>query len=206
MKRFLLVIALLMSLFMSLFMSLSVMAQQTDSLLFDAYLREDMRAWKEHISRQNSDFRIQNLLIEYGLCGYMVDREKKSALPYVQQFKSHIINHKSQLPAGYYEMYMSAVYVYELRLHESVHPVRAMNLAKQATRLAPNDPLVLSYYGTCLFYAPAPFGSKKEALTWFEKAEKFFRAPQYRFCWVREANQMYIEQCKEKLRDGNSNR
>ena len=202
MKRFLLVIALLMS----LFMSLSVMAQQTDSLLFDAYLREDMRTWKEHISRQNSDFRIQNLLIEYGLCGYMVDREKKSALPYVQQFKSHIINHKSQLPTGYYEMYMSAGYVYELRLHESVHPVRAMNLAKQATRLAPNDPLVLSYYGTCLFYAPAPFGSKEEALTWFEKAEKFFRAPQYRFCWVREANQMYIEQCKEKLRDGNSNR
>ena len=97
-------------------------------------------------------------------------------------------------------MYMSAVYVYELRLKASIHPFKAMSLAKEATRLAPNDPLVLSYYGTCLFYAPQPIGSKQEALTWFEKAEKFFHAPQWKYCWVREANEMYINQCKEKLK------
>ena len=103
------------------------------------------------------------------------------------------------MPAGHYEMYMSAVYVFELRLHESVHPIKAMSLAKEATRLAPNDPIVLSYYGTCLFYAPKPFGSKQEALKWFERAKSRFKGDEYRFCWVREANEMYIRQCHEKL-------
>ena len=104
------------------------------------------------------------------------------------------------MPVGHYEMYMSAVYVYELRLKESIHPVKAMQLAKEATRLAPNDPLVLSYYGTCLFYAPKPFGSKQEALQWFLKARTHFAEPKYRFCWAREANEMYIRQCHEKLK------
>ena len=72
---------------------------------------------------------------------------------------------------------------------------------KEAVKKAPKDPLVLSYYGTCLFYAPKPFGSKKEALSWFERAKKQFdsKPSAYRYCWVREANDMYIGQCKEKL-------
>ena len=119
---------------------------------------------------------------------------------YVEQFKSQIENQKSKLPAGHYEMYMSAVYVFELRLHESFHPVKAMDLAKQATKLAPNDPLVLSYYGTSLFYAPKPFGSKEEALAWFEKAQARFGGDEWKYCWMREANEMYIRQCQEKLK------
>jgi hypothetical protein len=86
--------------------------------------------------------------------------------------------------------------VYELRLHKSIHPVKAMSLAKQATKLAPNDPIVLAYYGTCLYYAPAPFGSKKDALTWFERADQLFNKPEYQFCWVRLATNMYIRLCR----------
>lgn len=164
----------------------------SDSMLFDAYRREDMSVWKEYVE-ENTD-----LLVEYGLCGYMVDREKDMALPYIKKFKSHISNLKSQLPAGHYEMYMSAVYVYELRLHESFHPVKAMSLAKEAVKKAPKDPLTLSYYATLLFYAPKPFGSKKEALELFEKAQTYFRDPKWQYCWVREANEMYIRLCHEK--------
>ena len=116
------------------------------------------------------------------------------------QFRKHVEAQKGHLPTGHYEMYMSAVLVYELRLHESMRPIKAMSLAKEATKLAPNDPLVLSYYGTSLFYAPKPFGSKAEALEWFEKADKFFKGPQWEYCWVREANEMYIQQCHEKLK------
>ena len=166
-----------------------------DSVLFDAYQREDMSVWKEYVERPQAE-----LLYQYGFCGYMVDREKTKALPYVQKLKSEIHNQKAQLPVGHYQMYQSAVYVYELRLKESIHPLKAMNLAKEAVQLAPNDPLVLSYYGTCLFYAPKPFGSKAEALTYFEKAQRFFCAPKWRFCWVRAANEMYIRQCHEKLK------
>lgn len=172
-----------------------------------AYQREDMSVWKAYLDSNNERRTTNDLIYEYGYCGYIVAEAKKDGkealLPeakrHVQHFKSSITNLQSQMPVGHYEMYMSAVYVYELRLHESFRPAKAMSLAKQATKMAPNDPLVLSYYGTSLFYAPPPFGSKREALTYFEKADRLFRAPQWRFCWIREANSMYIDQCKAKL-------
>ena len=178
---------------LALCISLSLSAQ-SDKDLLDAYQHEDMSVWKAYI-----DTHI-DLSYEYGYCGYMVDRDKPNALPYVQQFRKHIEAQKADLPKGHYEMYMSAVYVYELRLKESIHPIKAMSLAKEATKLAPDDPLVLSYYGTCLFYAPKPFGSKADALEWFERAEKLFRDPKWQYCWQREATLMYIDQCHEKLK------
>ena len=184
------------------------LAAQTDSVLFAAYQREDMKVWKEYLA--SSAFLASSsssLLYEYGYCGYIVAEAKKEGkealLPeakrYVQQFKTHVEAAKEQLPTGHYQMYLSAVYVFELRLHESIHPFKSMSLAKEATKLAPNDPLVLSYYGTCLFYAPKPFGNKAEALQWFERADKRFKGSQWRFSWVREANSMYIRQCHAKL-------
>ena len=185
-------------------------AQVSDSALFAAYQREDMQVWKEYIERQtqSAKHRTQALLYEYGYCGYIVAEAKKEgkealmpeAKRCVQQFKAHVEALRTQLSVGHYEMYLSAVYVFELRLHESIHPFKSMSLAKEATKLAPNDPLVLSYYGTCLFYAPKPFGDKAEALKWFEKAQKRFTGTQWAFCWVREANEMYIRQCHEKLK------
>ena len=189
--------------------SLSAQDFSADRDLFAAYQKENMSVWKEYIDVRRNDVRCtKDLLYEYGYCGYIVAEAKKegkeslmpAAKSYVAQFRKHVEEAKNQLPTGHYEMYMSAVLVYELRLHESMRPIKAMSLAKEATKLAPNDPLVLSYYGTSLFYAPKPFGSKAEALVWFEKADKFFKGPQWEYCWVREANEMYIQQCHEKLK------
>ena len=184
------------------------LAAQTDSVLFAAYQREDTKVWKEYLaSPAFLASSTSSLLYEYGYCGYIVAEAKKEgkealmpeAKRYVQQFKTHVEAAKEQLPTGHYQMYLSAVYVFELRLHESIHPFKSMSLAKEATKLAPNDPLVLSYYGTCLFYAPKPFGNKAEALQWFERADNRLKGPQWKFSWVREANSMYIRQCHEKL-------
>ena len=188
--------------------SLSAQDFSADRDLFAAYQKEDMSVWKEYIDVRRNDVRCtKDLLYEYGYCGYIVAEAKKegkeslmpAAKSYVAQFRKHVEEAKNQLPTGHYEMYMSAILVYELRLKESIHPVKAMNLAKKATQLAPKDPIVLSYYGTCLFYAPQPFGSKQEALEWFEKAEVFFPDKKWTYCWMKEANSMYIEQCREKL-------
>ncbi len=185
------------------------LSAQSDRDLLAAYQKQDMSVWKEYIDNLSTDnFQLSTLLYEYGYCGYIVAEAKKegneSLMPpakvYVARFRQHVEAMKGKLPTGHYEMYMSAVYVYELRLKQSIHPIKAMNMAKQGTQLAPKDPLVLSYYGTCLFYAPKPFGSKAEALEWFEKADTLFRAPQWQYNWVREANTMYINQCKEKLK------
>ena len=189
--------------------SLSAQDFSADRDLFAAYQKENMSVWKEYIDVRRNDVRCtKDLLYEYGYCGYIVAEAKKegkeslmpAAKSYVAQFRKHVEEAKNQLPTGHYEMYMSAVLVYELGLHESMRPIKAMSLAKEATKLAPNDPLVLSYYGTSLFYAPKPFGSKAEALAWFEKADKFFKGPQWKYCWVREATEMYIQQCHEKLK------
>lgn len=205
---------------LALCISLSLSAQ-SDRDLLNAYMREDMTVWKAYVDSisnlhtfrscpwaKKSQIANHTLAYEYGYCGYIVAEAKKEGnealLPeakrYVQQFKSQISNLKSQMPIGHYEMYMSAVYVFELRLHESIHPVKAMSLAKEATKLAPNDPVVLSYYGTCLFYAPKPFGSKSEALEWFEAAQARFGGDEWKYSWLREANEMYINQCREKLK------
>ena len=195
-------------LWIALCMSVTLFAQ-TDSVLFAAYQHEDMTVWKNHLESPSllHSFTPSALLYEYGYCGYIVAEAKKEgketlmpeAKRCVQQFKAHVEALKDQLPVGHYEMYLSAVYVFELRLHESIHPFKSMSLAKEATKLAPNDPLVLSYYGTCLFYAPKPFGNKEEALKWFEKAQQRFTGARWKYNWVREANEMYIRQCHEKL-------
>ncbi len=189
-------------------LSLSAQVFSADRDLFDAYQREDMTVWQAYIDSNDKRPTTNDLLYEYGYCGYIVAEAKKEGqealLPqakrYVARFRQHVEAQKGTLPVGHYEMYLSAVYVYELRLKESIHPFKSMSLAKEATKLAPEDPVVLSYYGTCLFYAPKPFGSKVEALEWFEKAEPLFQDPQYEYCWMRQANQMYIRQCREKLK------
>ena len=195
---------------LALCISLSLSAQ-SDRDLLNAYMREDMTVWKEYVDNLNSEAQTTSnseaLNYLYGYCGYIVAEAKKEGnetlLPeakrYVQQFKSQITNLKSQMPIGHYEMYMSAVYVFELRLHESIHPVKAMSLAKEAVKLAPNDPIVLSYYGTSLFYAPKPFGSKKDALTYFQKSARLFRDAKWHDCWWRPATMMYIAQCHDKM-------
>ncbi len=189
--------------------TLSAQDFSADRGLFEAYQRENMSVWKEHIDVQRDNVQCtKDLLYEYGYCGYIVAEAKKEGkealLPeakrYVAQFKKDVAASKGKLPKGHYEMYLSAVYVYELRLHESMRPIKAMSLAKEATQLAPSDPLVLAYYGTSLFYAPKPFGSKEEALRWFEKADRLFQSPEWEYCWVREATQMYIVQCRKKLK------
>ncbi len=186
---------------LALCISISLSAQVTDRELFDAYQKQDMSVWKTYVDSLNThSLNTNSLLIEYGYCGYALEYDKPHATPYISRFRAHVEAQRETLPPGHYEMYMSAVYVYELRTHESFHPARAMSLAKQATKIAPKDPLVLAYYGTSLFYAPKPFGSKQEALDYFERAEQYFRAPQWKYCWVREATLMYIGQCKEKIK------
>ena len=182
-------------------MSLSAQEYGADKDLFEAYKKEDMSVWKRHLDSACalSVYDVRLMPYEYGYCGYIVSADKAAAKPYVAQFKKHVERYKSQLPKGHYEMYMSAVYVFELRLHESFHPAKGMSLAKDAVEKSPNDPMTLTYYGTSLFYAPRPFGSKKEALEYFEKADKLFKGEKWRYCWLREANTMYIRQCKEKL-------
>ena len=99
-------------------MSLSA---QTDRDMFDAYLREDMSVWQAYVDTLHlTPYTLHNnsLLYEYGFCGYMVDRDKAHAKPYVQRFREHVEAQKSKLPVGHYEMYMSAALSLQRRAYE----------------------------------------------------------------------------------------
>lgn len=172
--------------------SLSARSFVADGDLLNAYLHNDMPAWKAHVDT------VVDLPYEYGYCAALLESDKTAALPYVKRFKEHVEAAKTSLPKGHYEMYMSAVYVYELRLHESFHPVKSLELAREAVKLAPYDPMTLTYCGTALFYAPKPFGNKKEALELFLKAEQLFQGETWYNCWWRPAAMMYIAQCYDK--------
>lgn len=176
-------------------LSLSARSFVADGDLLNAYLHNDMQVWKAHVDT------VVDLPYEYGYCAALMDKDKEAAKPYVQRFRQHVEAAKKTLPKGHYEMYMSAVYVYELRLHESFHPVKSLDLAREAVKLAPNDPMTLTYCGTALFYAPKPFGNKKEALGLFIKAEQLFQGKQWYNCWWRPAAMMYIAQCYDKAGD-----
>ena len=176
-------------------LSLSARSFVADGDLLNAYLRNDMQAWKAHIDT------VVDLPYEYGYCAALLDTDKEAAKPYVKRFRQHVETARKTLPKGHYEMYMSAVYVYELRLHESFHPVKSLDLAREAVKLAPNDPLTLTYCGTALFYAPKPFGNKKEALQLFLQAEQLFADRAWYNCWWRPAAMMYIAQCHDKAGD-----
>ena len=178
-------------------------AQSWEQPLLNAYLTNNMSVWKTYIDslsnlQQQSGQTSKILPYEYGYCAALLETDKEAAKPYVQRFRKHVESAQNTLPKGHYEMYLSAVYVFELRLHESFHPVKSLGLARDAVKLAPNDPLTLTYCATALFYAPKPFGSKTEALELFLRAEKLFQDSKWYNCWWRPAALMYIAQCYEK--------
>lgn len=179
-------------LFISLLLSTLCFAQVSEQQLLDAYLSNNMSVWQAYIDSS------PDLLYEYGYCAALMDTDKDAARPYVKRFREHVEAQQKSLPKGHYEMYMSAVYVYELRLHESFHPAKSLSLAREAVKLAPDDPLTLTYCGTALFYAPKPFGSKSEALELFLKAEQLFKDKKWYYLWWRPAALMYIAQCYDK--------
>ncbi len=171
-------------------MSLSAQTTAADRDLFDAYKAEDMSIWKTYIDTAAVTPAL--LSYEYGYCGAMTDSKDSTALTYIQRFRRHIECLKDQLPAGHYEMYMSAVYVYELRLHASFHPVTAMTMAKEAVNKAPEDPMTICYYATSLYYAPKAFGDKKKAKQLFEKAKEKFQTPAYLYSWWRPFCELHL--------------
>lgn len=182
----------------ALFISLSLSAQSfvADRDLLNAYLSNDMSVWKAYIDTAVVTPHL--LAYEYGYCGALLESDKEKAAPYVEQFCRHVDQLKNQLPAGHWQMYLSALYVYELRLHKSFHPVKAMSLAKEAVEYAPQDPMTRTYYGTSLFYAPSPFGNKTDALEQFQRAAELFKDPKWQNCWWKPAALMYIAQCYDK--------
>lgn len=185
-------------------------AQYSNHHLYQAYITRDMSVWEQYIDsadwdRLDTEQRKQLLNYEYGFTAYMlgVDVEKSKQL--IQRLETHIEQMKSALPKERYYVYLASVYTYRLALNKNQLMKYAKiiyNHVERAMELNPNDPFVLSMQGNVEFYSP--FGSKKTALGYFQKADSLYAIAGADYeRWNRRAVQMAYIHCLSKQRKKN---
>ena len=182
-------------------------AQYSNHQLYQAYITREMSVWEEYIESADWDTmdteqRKQLLNYEYGFSAYMLGVTVEKAKSLIQRLAIHLEQMKSELPEERYCAYLASVYTYQLALDKS----QLMKYAKgiysnieRAMELNPNDPFVLSMQGNVEFYSP--FGSKKIALAYFQKADSLYDVAGADYeRWNRRAVQMTYIHCLNKQR------
>ena len=182
-------------------------AQYSNHQLYEAYITRDMSVWEQYIDsadweNMNLEQRKQLLNYEYGFSAYMLGINVEKGKKLIQRFATHLETMKDELPEERYCAYLASVYTYQLALDKS----QLMKYAKgiysnieRAMELNANDPFVLSMQGNVEFYSP--FGSKKTALEYFQKADSLYSVAGVDYeRWNRRAVQMTYIQCLNKQR------
>ena len=182
-------------------------AQYSSQQLYEAYTTRDMSVWEHYIDSADWDSldteqRKQLLNYEYGFSAYILGVDLEKGKKFIQRFASHLEMIKSDLPEERYCAYLASVYTYQLAINKT----QLMKYAKgiysniqRAMELNANDPFVLSIQGNVEFYSP--FGSKKAALEYFQKADSLFRISCAEYeRWNQRAVQFTYIQCLDKLR------
>ena len=184
-------------------------AQYSNHQLYQAYITRDMSVWKQYINSADwenldTEQRKQLLNYEYGYSAYILGINVEEGKQCIQRFASHLEMMKSELPEERYCAYMASVQSYRLAMDKG----QLMKYAKivfsniqRAMEINPNDPFVLSMQGNVEFYSP--FGSKKEALVYYQKADSLYGVAGADYeRWNRRAVQMTYILCLHKLRRG----
>ena len=182
-------------------------AQYSNHQLYEAYTTRDMSVWEHYIDSADWDSldteqRKQLLNYEYGFSAYILGVDLEKGKKFIQRFASHLEMIKSDLPEERYCAYLASVYTYQLAINKT----QLMKYAKgiysniqRAMEVNAEDPFVLSIQGNVEFYSP--FGSKKAALEYFQKADSLYGVAGADYeRWNRRAVQMTYIQCLSKQR------
>ena len=182
-------------------------AQYSNQQLYEAYTTRDMSVWEHYIDSADWDSldteqRKQLLNYEYGFSAYILGVDLEKGKKFIQRFASHLEMIKSDLPEERYCAYLASVYTYQLAMNKT----QLMKYAKgiysniqHAMKVNAEDPFVLSIQGNVEFYSP--FGSKKAALEYFQKADSLYDVAGADYeRWNRRAVQMTYIQCLSKQR------
>ena len=182
-------------------------AQFSNHQLYQAYLDREMSVWEEYIVSTQWDSLSQEeqkqlLNYEYGFSAYKLGENTDEASEFIVRFENHLELLKNALSTARYHAYLASVYTYKLGLDKAHMIKNAKQLyanVHRAMELDSQDALVLSMKGNVEFYSP--FGSKKKALEYFQKADSVYaiRGEEYEQ-WNHRAVEMNIEMCKEKLK------
>lgn len=187
-KRFLHFLILLVT-------TISVYSINEKSLIYNAYLGNDMKMWKNIIEKMNdengksNERNLELLNYEYGYIGWCLGtKNKKEAKIYIDRGEKRIeLLEKTQYKLSMIYAYKSAFNGYQIALNKSKAPFyggRSVKDAEKSIKLDANNYFAYIQLGNIDYFKPALFGgSKKNAMVFYQKAEKLMMKSDVKADW-----------------------
>lgn len=183
--------------------------QYSDSVLFAAFLRSDMKTWDKYLHAVSFDKaslseKKRYLNYEYGYVATALDEKAPDAEQHLLDFGKHIDALEPSLPKATIMTYRSSYAAYEALANKWVFiskGLESFNLIKEAYEVDPKNLLVLTLKGNVDFYAPKSFGGdKKRALGYFRTARAMYEQKGDTINnWNYVSCRLCIIQCEDKL-------
>lgn len=171
------------------FFSASLFAQtESDEMAYLAYISNNKSLWKQLVSKEQSNYNKAKtndnlyalLLAQHGLLNAtLADQDEDLFDEHYENAKDNIeqlIEAKHEV--GNSKAILSAIYGWEMA-YSSYKGMflggKSSSNIEEATKIAPNEPLVWQVYGSSKFFTPSMFGGDtKEAQKAYEKAVKLY--------------------------------
>jgi len=165
-----------------------ISAASYKSEIYQAYISNDMTAWKKTIDKMNlektksNEFILELLNYQYGYIGWCLgnDKEEMGEIYLALAKKNVETLEQANYKLSEVNAYKSALYGYEIGLSVFKAPFigpKSMACAEKAIKLDKSNPYGYIQIGNAEFYMPSAFGgSKKKALDYFKKAQKLMEA------------------------------
>lgn len=178
-------------LFLLLFFPSALLADLNDQIMYNAYLTGDLAVWSDAINKEikekNSYTRkeLEQLInYQFGYIGYCISEQK------YDEATRHITNMERKLQlletckhdVALVKAYRASLCIFKMPMNKWKFislGINGIQLADEAYRLNPSNPLIVTIKGNMDFYKPAVAGgSKKNALFHFEKAIELYKKDQ----------------------------
>lgn len=162
-------------------------AQNEQSDIYRAYLKNDMAKWKKTIDAMNAEQGKSNerelelLNYEYGYINWCMSNKRKSeAKPYIERAEQRIkLLMSKQYKISLLHAYQSAMYGFRIAANKLKAPSlgsKSLSEVEKSIKIDPNNALAYTQLGNIKFFKPAMFGgSKEEAVNHYIKAAKLMK-------------------------------
>ena len=156
--------------------------------IYQAYISNNMQAWQTAMDEMENKKTSENAYLaellnyQYGYIGYCLGvDEDKAAEKYLDLAEDNLDKLEDQrYSPGTIAAYRCAFYGYKIGLSPMKAPFlgpKSIKAGEEAIKTDPQNPLGFVQLGNAQFHMPAVFGgSKKEAIEYFQKAEKLMEA------------------------------
>ncbi len=151
--------------------------------IYEAYVLNNMPQWARTLNEMEAAYEAQPspellydlLLAQYGIIGYYLGNNKESMGEAILQRAEELrrILERTQGFQAQAHAFESAFIAFRISLNPLQALVlgpRSSNAVNRAERLNPQYPRVWVEKGNIMFFAPAPFGNKRNAISYYQQA------------------------------------